>query len=212
MVAFGALLFVLAGTVSWPAGWVYLALNLAILAAYTVIVWRVHPELVDERRKPPADAKPWDKPFVAVVAGLGPIALVATCGLDRRFGWSAQMPGPLGAAGFLLMAGGGALSNWAVFHNRFFSAVVRIQRDRGHRVVDAGPYGVLRHPGYVGSILHMTGSSLLLGSWWALLVAFVLSVVIAARTGREDRTLRAELDGYEDYAAHVRYRLVPWVW
>jgi protein-S-isoprenylcysteine O-methyltransferase Ste14 len=212
MLVFGAVLFLLAGTMAWPAGWAYLAVNVVILAAYSVILIRLHPDLVDERKTPPADAKAWDKPYVALVGALGPFLLVATCGLDHRMRWSAAVPDPLVIVGFVLMAGGGAFTNYAVAHNRFFSAIVRIQRDRGHRVVDTGPYEILRHPGYVGSILHMAGTSLALGSWWALVVAGFLSAVITVRTAREDLTLREELEGYEDYVAHVRYRLFPWVW
>jgi protein-S-isoprenylcysteine O-methyltransferase Ste14 len=212
MLAFGALLFFLAGTTSWPAGWAYLAINLLVLGVYGVIVVRVHPDLIEERTKPPADAKKWDKLCATLVAGIGPVLLVAVCGLDRRLGWSAPVPRGLKAAGLVLMATGGMFTNYAVYHNRFFSALVRIQRDRGHRVVDTGPYQVLRHPGYVGSILHMLGTSLALGSWWSFLVTGFTSAVMAARTAREDRTLHEELEGYADYAAHVKYRLVPWVW
>jgi protein-S-isoprenylcysteine O-methyltransferase Ste14 len=209
---FGALLFLLAGTVAWPAAWAYLAINVAILVVYSVILLRLHPDLIDERNKPPVDAKKWDKPLVAVVGAIGPLMLLVACGLDRRFHWSGPVSAAVKAVGLVLLAAGGALSNYAVAHNRFFSAVVRIQHDRGHRVIDTGPYQVLRHPGYVGSILHMTGTALALGSWWALLVSGGVSAVLAVRTAREDRTLRDELPGYVDYAAHVRYRLVPWVW
>lgn len=210
--SWAGLLFLLAGTVSWRAGWAYIAINAVVLAVYSVIVFRVHPDLVGERKKPPVDAKKWDKPFVVVIGVIGPVLLIVVCGLDRRFHWSPAMPVALKAAGLIVMFAGGALTNLAVFHNRFFSALVRIQRDRGHRVVDTGPYQVLRHPGYAGSLLHMTGTSLSLGSWWSLLVTGAITAVIFARTAREDRTLVEELEGYADYAAHVRYRLVPWVW
>jgi protein-S-isoprenylcysteine O-methyltransferase Ste14 len=85
-------------------------------------------------------------------------------------------------------------------------------RDRGHTVVDSGPYRFVRHPGYLGSMLHMFGTALALGSWWALNVAGVVSLVLALRTALEDRTLRRELDGYADYAGRVRFRLVPGLW
>jgi protein-S-isoprenylcysteine O-methyltransferase Ste14 len=211
-VVFGAILFLLAGTVRWPAGWAFLAINFAVLSVYVTTLARLHPDLVQERKTPPADAKAWDKPLVAIVGIIGPFCLLFACGLDRRFRWSPAMPQALKAAGLLLLAAGGSLTNYAVLHNRFFSAVVRIQRDRGHRVVDTGPYQVLRHPGYIGSILHMVGQCLALGSTWALTVAAAVSLVLVARTALEDQVLTAELDGYADYARHVRYRLVPWVW
>lgn len=208
----GALLFLLAGTIAWPAGWAYMTIVVAVLGAYSVILLTIHPDLIDERRHPPADAKKWDKPFVAIVGGIGPLALFVVCALDHRFRWSGVMGPGLTLAGLLLVAGGGTLTAWAVARNRFFSAFVRIQRDRGHHVVDSGPYRVVRHPGYLGSILHMFGTALALGSWWGMLVAAVVTAVIAIRTALEDQALRAELEGYADYAARVRFRLLPFVW
>ncbi len=209
---FGALLFVTAGTAAWPAAWAYLALVTASLVAYSLILLRLHPDLIQERTKPPADAKQWDKPLVAAIGGIGSLVLLAACGFDRRFGWSEPMPAWLNPAGLLLVAAGHALTNFAVAANRFFSAFVRIQRDRGHTVVDSGPYRAVRHPGYLGSILHMFGTGLALGSWWAVDVAVVLSVLVAVRTAFEDRTLRAELEGYAGYASRVRFRLLPGIW
>jgi protein-S-isoprenylcysteine O-methyltransferase Ste14 len=133
-------------------------------------------------------------------------------GLDHRFRWSAPTPLWAQAAGLLAVAAGGMLSNWAVAANRFFSAVVRVQRDRGHEVVDSGPYRYVRHPSYAGSITYMLGMTFVLGSRVALAAATVLSLVLAVRTALEDRTLQAELDGYADYARRVRYRLLPGVW
>jgi protein-S-isoprenylcysteine O-methyltransferase Ste14 len=209
---FGILLFGTAGTLAWPAAWAYLGISFAVLTTYSVIVLRVHPDLVAERTKPPADAKRWDRPFVAVIAGVGPVAVIILAGLDRRLGWSQAMPTWLQLAGFLAMAAGGALSNYAVASNRFFSALVRIQSDRGHHVVDSGPYRFVRHPGYVGSLLHMTGAGFALGSWVVVPVALVLNAVLVVRTALEDRTLRRELPGYDEYAGRVRYRLVPGVY
>jgi len=209
---FAALLFGAAGTIAWPAGWLYLAVITAVMVGYTAILLRVHPDLIEERRRPPADAKRWDKPFVAVVGVLGPITLLVLCGLDHRFRWSAPDPMWVQAGGFLAMAAGGSLTNWAVASNRFFSGLVRIQRDRGHRVVDTGPYRFVRHPGYAGSMIYMMGAPFALESRVALVAAVVLCAVLVVRTALEDRTLKAELDGYADYAGRVRFRIVPGVW
>jgi protein-S-isoprenylcysteine O-methyltransferase Ste14 len=210
--AFGGALFLLAGTPAWPAAWAYLVLVVAILGAYSMIVATRHPDLIQERTKPPADAKTWDKPFVLVVGAIGPVAMIVVCGLDRRYRWSAPISSWMKVAGLLVVAAGGVLSNCAVAANRFFSMVVRIQRDRGHQVVDSGPYRVVRHPGYVGSILTMFGMPLALGSRWGLTHAAMLMLLIVVRTALEDRTLGAELEGYSDYARRVRFRLVPWLW
>ncbi len=209
--AYGALLFLCAGTARWPAGWAYLAIMMAVLV-HTSTILRRHPDLIAERRKPPAGAKRWDRPLVAVIGVAGPIALIVVSGLDRRFHWSAPMAVWWKGAGLVLVAAGGMLSNWALSVNRFFSALVRIQTDRGHQVVDSGPYRLVRHPGYLGSMIHMPGVALALGSITGLWVVAAVAVTMLVRTFLEDRTLRAELDGYDAYARRVRYRLVPGIW
>ncbi len=158
-VVYGLSLFACAGTFAWPAAWAYLGLMTVMVAGYMAIVSR-YPDLLAERRTPPADAKRWDKPLVAVIAVVGPVALLLECGLDRRFHWSPPMSAAWKAAGLLLVGFGSALSNWAVASNRFFSAIIRIQRDRGHHVVDAGPYRLVRHPAYLASMVqHARGRS-----------------------------------------------------
>jgi protein-S-isoprenylcysteine O-methyltransferase Ste14 len=210
--AFAALLFAAAGSAAWPAAWAYLVTITAVMIVYGVIITRLHPELIDERRNPPADAKSWDRPFVVIVGMVGPVVFLLLAGLDHRFRWSAPTPAWAQAAGILAVAAGGMLTNYAVAANRFFSSVVRIQRDRGHQVIDAGPYRYIRHPGYAGSMVNMVGVSFALGSRVALAAAVVFCLVLAVRTTLEDRTLRAELDGYAEYTKKVRFRLVPGVW
>jgi protein-S-isoprenylcysteine O-methyltransferase Ste14 len=211
-VAFAALLFAAAGTAAWPAGWLYLAIITAVMAAYAVIMVRLHPDLITERLHPPADAKAWDKPLAATVGLAGPVLLLVLCGLDHRFRWSAPGPAWLQGAGFVALAAGGAWTNWAVAANGFFSGLVRIQRDRGHHVVDTGPYRYVRHPGYAGSMSYMLGLTFALDSRVALAAAVLLCGVLSVRTALEDRTLLEELEGYADYARRVRFRLIPGIW
>jgi protein-S-isoprenylcysteine O-methyltransferase Ste14 len=101
---------------------------------------------------------------------------------------------------------------WSMVVNPFFEKTVRIQTDRGHHVIDTGPYAYVRHPGYVGFTGWMISAPLLLDSSWAFVPALLAVVGIAIRTALEDRTLRAELPGYAEYAARVRFRLIPGVW
>jgi len=212
LLVYGAALFIAAGTVAWPGAWGYLVIASIVMVVYGAIVRTRHPELIAERKKPPADAKRWDKPFVALIGGVGPVALLVVSGLDRRFGWSGPMASWVVVSGLVLAAAGGALANWAVAVNRFFSAVVRIQHDRGHHVVATGPYRFVRHPGYLGSTLTMTGAALALGSWWALLTIGGLAALVVWRTALEDRTLMAELEGYTAYSERVRFRLIRGIW
>jgi protein-S-isoprenylcysteine O-methyltransferase Ste14 len=101
---------------------------------------------------------------------------------------------------------------WAQAANKFFEPTVRIQADRGQQVIDSGPYAIVRHPGYVGGMLFSLGIALALGSLWALIPAFLASLVLVLRTKWEDQTLQAKLSGYKEYAQRVRYRLIPGVW
>ncbi len=96
--------------------------------------------------------------------------------------------------------------------NPFFSTVVRIQKERGHAVTSRGPYGFVRHPGYAGMIVFTVAMPLILNSLWALAPAFFTVAATALRTALEDRMLQRELDGYADYSARVRYRLIPGLW
>jgi protein-S-isoprenylcysteine O-methyltransferase Ste14 len=114
--------------------------------------------------------------------------------------------------GYILLTIGMVGSVWVYGVNKFAEPGVRIQTDRGHKVVDTGPYAIVRHPLYATAILIFGGFALPLGSYWALVPAAVASVVLVIRTALEDRTLQDELPGYKDYAQRVRSRLIPGVW
>ncbi len=208
---YGAVLFGAAGTVRWPAGWAYLVVMAVVLAVYFRVAAR-HPDLLAERAHPPRDAKRWDKPLVTLIAVIGPFAFIVVAGLDRRFRWTPVLPVWWKLAGLLVAGAGGMLTDWAVAFNGFFSALVRIQHDRNHYVVDGGPYRVVRHPGYLGSLVAMPAASVALGSRWALALAAAVAALIVVRTVLEDRTLQRELPGYSAYAQRVRFRLVPGLW
>jgi protein-S-isoprenylcysteine O-methyltransferase Ste14 len=96
--------------------------------------------------------------------------------------------------------------------NKFFEPTVRIQTDRGHKVIDTGPYAIVRRPGYLSGFLVFIGMPLSLGSVWALIPGILLCLLLIVQTIWEDQTLRNELTGYREYAQKVRYRLIPGVW
>ena len=122
------------------------------------------------------------------------------------------VPSPIRLGGLVVMIATVALIFYAMTTNRFFSAVIRIQRDRGHQVIDRGPYGVIRHPGYAGMIPAIPAGALVLGSWLGFAFALVYSALMLRRVWFEDAFLRSNLEGYGDYMSRVRYRLVPGLW
>ena len=203
-----ACLFGSAGRLDWPNAWVLLGLSLLTGLAFTI---GRNPELAAERRNIKA-GKSWDKALVGVTVLLGPMAVWITAGLDCRLHWSNGASSLAFAAGLAAATLGAALIAWAMRSNKFFSSVVRIQKDRGHTVVDGGPYRFIRHPGYAGTLVFTLATPLILGSKWALAPAAATASVIVVRTFLEDMTLHNELDGYAEYARRVRYRLMPAIW
>lgn len=210
---FSALLFGAAGTVRWPAAWAYLILLLAGALWITLLLARRDPALLAERLKSPLQkGQPfWDKIWILhmMVAWCGWLVLM---GLDAvRFRWSV-MPVWLQCVGAAMIV----LSFWMIGRvfreNPFLLTVVRIQTERGHRVVSTGPYAMVRHPLYATMLIYLPASALLLGSWDGLAASVAFLGGIVFRTAMEDRELRRGLAGYTEYAARVRYRLIPFVW
>ena len=210
---FSALLFGAAGTVRWPAAWADLLLFIS--GAFWITLWlaRRDPALLAERLKSPLQkGQPfWDKFFILLmtVAWCGWLVLM---GLDAvRYRWSV-MSVWLQCAGAVMIG----LSFWMIGRvfreNPFLAAVVRIQTERGHRVVSSGPYATVRHPLYATMLIYLPANALLLGSWAGLAASAVFLGGIVFRTAMEDRELQRGLAGYPEYAARVRYRLIPFIW
>jgi protein-S-isoprenylcysteine O-methyltransferase Ste14 len=212
LVLLAVLLFGAAGTARWPQAWIYLVWAAAISFGGGFWLSRHDPGLLEERLGSlvQRDQKAWDKVFMGIVLVLW-FAWFALMGLDRRHHWS-DVPLYAEVAGFALLCLGCYLVGLTFKENSFAAPVVKIQKEREHRVVDTGPYAYVRHPMYAGALLINAGAPLLLGSWWGLAVGALFTVLIGVRALLEENTLKAELAGYVDYAARVRYRLVPYVW
>lgn len=213
LVVFGVVLFGAAGTLRWRAAWVFLALFGAFNVGISAWLMRHDPALLRERMTGIGSAGQgrWDKVFFAV-AQLVFIGWLVLMGLDAvRFGWS-RIPLWLQVAGAMLHV----VSFWLFYRvfreNTFLSPAVRIQRERGQRVISTGPYAVVRHPMYAAVIPFAGGAALLLGSWLGVAAVLPLVAMIGWRATREERVLRAELPGYDEYVRRVRYRFVPGVW
>jgi len=209
-----ALLFIAAGTIDWPMAWVYAVLLLAATLGSRLIVLKRNPETLRERARFTSSegTKPWDRALVMIVGLYGPMATMIVAGLDQRWGWSAVVPEAAQYLAALVIAAGYGLAVWAMVENRFFSAVARIQKDRGQEVVTSGPYRIVRHPSYAGAILASLAFPIMLDALWSLIPAVIMAGVLVVRTGLEDRMLIEELDGYQGYAEATRYRLMPGVW
>lgn len=205
------ILFVSAGSLRWSAGWWYIGLYLAMLFIASIIILPNRAEVVAERSKGVSGGKSWDLRITRLMA-FPTLGLLALAGLDERWNLTPPLPLWVRLFGVLAFMIGYAIVLWAMYSNPYFSQVVRIQSERGHVAMTGGPYHIVRHPGYLGMTLSMLGSVFLLDSLWGLVCfAFYLALIIT-RTALEDRTLRAELPGYSEYAAQTKYRIIPGIW
>jgi protein-S-isoprenylcysteine O-methyltransferase Ste14 len=207
-----SILFASAGRLDWKRGWAATAVYVLTMMAIGALMRRVNPGLMSIRAKPKfKQTQSFDRVFYRIFLPLTYLQ-VAMAGLDAvRFRW---LPLPLWCAlpGVLLFVSAMGLIGWVMAMNRFAEATVRIQSERNHAVVSSGPYRIVRHPMYVGMILMYPATALMFGSGWAMAVAALILVLIVWRTALEDRFLRSQLPGYQEYAAHTRYRLIPGIW
>jgi protein-S-isoprenylcysteine O-methyltransferase Ste14 len=207
----GGVLFGVAGRIDWLAAWLVLLLFTGHLVLSGWLLLRHDPELLEERLTTASNVPSWDRLIARGNRILLPIFLAAAALDAGRFGWSAMpvVVRAIGTAGVVAAIG---VVYWCAAANHFLSARSRIQIERGHTVVQHGPYRFVRHPMYASRIVLTIGVALTLGSWIALVPAVVIAFLLVLRTSLEDRLLTAELPGYRQYATHVRARLVPGLW
>ncbi len=203
--------FYCAGTASYWQGWAFLGFY-GLYIVYSFVHLSRIPGLIRERMRPGPGTKTWDTVLLPLYTLLS-LGLVMFAALDAgRLGWTGRLPAWAHAVGWLLLLASYGLVSWAISVNRWFSSVVRIQTDRSQQVVSSGPYGIVRHPGYVGGIGGCLATPVILGSLWGLIGSGLIIALLVVRTALEDRTLQRELPGYADYARRVRWRLAPGVW
>jgi protein-S-isoprenylcysteine O-methyltransferase Ste14 len=204
-------LFLSSGRLDWGIAWCYICLRVTIAAVSMIRIASENPGLIEERFNPGDEVKTWDRPLANTTTLLLPVTLVIA-GLDLRFGWSSELALFIRLSALIIWVLGDVFSKWAAISNRFYSRLVRIQKDRGHTVVTNGPYQYVRHPGYAGALVAGFATPILLGSLWALITGGVLALFLIVRTWLEDKTLQEELSGYMEYAQQTQFRLVPGIW
>ena len=201
----------LAGGLDWFRGWVFIGLLIIGRTISARYIGRKDPELLRRRDQIGQGTKTWDLVLLTLF-GLTYLAIIVVAAFDAQNHWS-KMPIWLWLIGAVLYVFFVVFFTWAMSVNTHFEKTVRIQRDRHHQVIESGPYRIIRHPGYLATLLGLVlPTPLLLGSWWAFIPTILAMASLILRTVLEDRTLRKELLGYEVYTQKVRYRLVPGLW
>jgi protein-S-isoprenylcysteine O-methyltransferase Ste14 len=210
LVAFGAMLFLPAGTFHYWQAWVFLAVFALSTWIPSVYLMRTNPEALERRMRvgPSAEARTLQRILITVVFISFPAMFVISA-LDHRFGWS-SVPASVSVIGDVLVAIGLGLSMLVIVQNSYAAANVTVEA--GQQLVSTGLYGRVRHPMYTGNVFLMLGIPLALGSYWGLLLFIPGLVVLILRIGDEEDLLTHELSGYRDYTQQVHYRLLPYVW
>lgn len=206
-----ALLFGGAGQVTWRRGWICTILYLGAFYSSRAVLERLNPGLLEQRQTAIRDdTKPFDRLFLRLLLFLT-IVQPLVAGLDFRWNGT-SMPVWTIYPGIASFIGAAILVTWVLVRNPHAESSVRIQSDRGHRVIVSGPYRFIRHPMYAGLIQLHQSIALILGSTWTIALAALITILFLWRTVLEDQTLRRELPGYEEYATVTRYRLMPGLW
>lgn len=212
---FGAppLLIWLSGDWRWVLGWISYGTYTALFGIS--VVWMLSQDrgLLAERMRWPRRGEE-SRADMAILLGIkvDAIAWLVAPALDRRFGWTPPLPLWIAACGGMMLAAGCFLLFRSITDNTFLAQVVRIQSDRGQRVVSTGVYGFVRHPMYLGASLWFVGGALLVGSAAGLLVGAIMTCLVVVRIFGEERVLLQGLEGYAAYREKVRFRLVPGIW
>ena len=197
----------------WLEAWVYGLLCIVLFIISRILVARKNPDLLKERSQfmRQETARSWDK-VLAPLVGLGSGVILLVAGFDHLYGWSHGFRPLTKIISMVFIMGGYLLGTWALVVNRYFSGMVRIQSERGHKVISSGPYRWMRHPGYISTIFTYLATPFWLDSSWAIVPALAIISLLVLRTYLEDKFLSGELDGYKDYSRKVRYRLLPGIW
>jgi protein-S-isoprenylcysteine O-methyltransferase Ste14 len=176
------LLFGPAGRLAWTRGWLFLVVWVTLFDAAALDLWWINPESFAARNSITLEGtKGWGRILLAVLFPVILAIFIVAALDDGRFQWS-RMPWWGVGLGYLLLTTGVAITAWAQAVNRFFEPGVRIQTERGHHVVDTGPYGIIRHPGYAAACPLFAGIALSLGSWWALVPVGFAPLMLVLRT------------------------------
>jgi protein-S-isoprenylcysteine O-methyltransferase Ste14 len=210
LVAMGAVLFAPAWTFNYWQAWVFLSVFGLSSLAVTVYLMKNDPKLLERRMHGgPTAEKELSQKIIMSAASIGFAAILIVPALDHRWHWSAVPPYAV-IAGNILIVLGWTIILFVFRENTFTSATIEVAADQ--RVVSTGPYAVVRHPMYSGSLLYFLGIPIALGSWWGLLVGILMMPVFVLRLFDEEKLLARNLPGYSEYMDRVKYRLVPFVW
>lgn len=203
----GLILFLPAGSFRFWEAWVYAVVLLIPMMITVTYLAKNDPALLERRMR--LKEKEEKQKKIVHLFRLPFLLGYLIPGFDYRFNWS-EVPTILVVIANLVVFLGYLLVFRVFRENTYTSRIVEVEKNQ--KVISTGPYAIVRHPMYVGSILMFQFTPLALGSWWAFLAFAFLPVVLVIRILDEERLLKRDLPGYPEYCQKVRYRLIPYIW
>lgn len=207
----GIIYFIASGRIDILRAWLYIGVYIVGSLINSLLFMKKVPELLNQRGKMQDGTKKWDKIVIVTYFLFAIVVTPLIAGLDYRFDIF-PLPFNLVYIGLGLYVISDVLSIWPMLHNPFFEGTVRIQKDKGHKVIETGPYSIIRHPGYLGMLLGSLPIPFAFGSVLSFIPVIIMVLLVFIRTYYEDKTLMIELEGYKEYSQKVRYRLIPLIW
>ena len=207
VVLVGVLLFVPAGTLAWPQGWLLMAILFVPMFIAGLVMKKKNPELLKKRLN--AKEEQDEQKDVVIFSGLMFLAAFILAGLNFRFRWIV-LPDWISwvAAVIFLLAYG--LYAEVLRENTWLSRTIEVQEDQ--QVVDTGLYGIVRHPMYMSTLFLFLAMPLVLGSVISFLVMLLYIPIIAKRIRNEEQVLEESLAGYREYKQKVKHKVIPFIW
>ena len=207
VVLIGALLFLPAGTMAYPQGWLLMGILFIPMFLAGLVMMAKNPALLKSRLS--AKEKEREQSLVVKLSGLMFLVGFILAGLSFRRGWW-MLPRWVSIVGTMLFLGSYALYAEVLRENTWLSRTIEVQE--GQQVVSTGLYGIVRHPMYMATLVLFLSMPLVLGSALAFVVFLAYPLIIAKRLLNEEQVLARELPGYADYLQKVRWRLIPFIW
>lgn len=207
LVLVGLLLFLPAGTMLYPGGWLFIMVLFVPMLIVGLVMYFHSPELLEKRLN--AKEKQTEQKSVVALSGIMFVAVFVVAGLDFRFSWTVMPYCVVGVAVVVFLL---AYIMYAevLRENEYLSRTIEVQE--GQRVIDTGLYGIVRHPMYSATVLMFLSIPVILGSLPSFVIMLAYIPIIIKRINNEEKLLMNELVGYKEYCNKVRYRLLPFVW
>ncbi|MBQ6098469.1 MAG: isoprenylcysteine carboxylmethyltransferase family protein [Methanobrevibacter sp.] len=207
LIIIAALLFIPAGTLDYPNGWLFIGLLFIPMFIVGLILMITDQDLLKKRLN--AKENESTQKLVLLLSGLMFISSFILAGLNFRFSWI-KLPETIVMIASILFLLGYVMYMEVLRENKYLARTVEV--DANQKVIDSGLYGIVRHPMYTSTILLFLTMPLILGSIYSFIICLIYPIIIAIRIGNEEKVLENELDGYVQYKQKVKYRILPFLW